>query len=160
MLIFIAIGALTTLLVSILTPLSIRLGHHLNIVDHPGGRRQHSGVIPRIGGLAIFASFFIVLLLIQILPNILHPDLASLFPTSDDPNETRRFIALLIGAAFCVMAGFLDDRYDWPAFPQYIVQFIASLIAIAGIIIDSDFHILDLSSICPHFYCKEVFIWI
>jgi UDP-GlcNAc:undecaprenyl-phosphate GlcNAc-1-phosphate transferase len=56
------------------------------------------------------------------------------FPSRNDPNEPRRLIALLAGSTFCVAAGFLDDRFQWPSGPQYLVQFFASLIAIAGLV--------------------------
>jgi len=131
---FIIVWAFATLLSALLTPLAIRLGHAINVVDQPGGRRQHSGVIPRIGGLAISASFLITVLLTQILPLLLPSPFTIWFPASDDINENRRLFGLLAGTLFCTVAGFLDDRYDWPPLPQYTAQFIASLIAIAGII--------------------------
>jgi len=37
----------------IMTPLLGRLGLRLNIVARPGGRRQHTGVISRLGGLGL-----------------------------------------------------------------------------------------------------------
>jgi len=131
---FIIICAFAALLAFLLTPLTIHLGHSIKIVDQPGGRRHHRGIIPRIGGLAICASFLITVLLTQLLPALLPPSFVTWFPVSDDLNETRRLIGLLAGTLFCAAAGFLDDRYNWPALPQYIAQFVASLIAIAGII--------------------------
>jgi UDP-GlcNAc:undecaprenyl-phosphate GlcNAc-1-phosphate transferase len=41
----------------IVTPAVIRLARYLGAVDLPGGRRPHSGEIPRIGGLAVFIGF-------------------------------------------------------------------------------------------------------
>ena len=37
-----------------LTPLVRRLSLHWGIVAEPGGRRQHAGTIPKLGGLAVF----------------------------------------------------------------------------------------------------------
>jgi UDP-GlcNAc:undecaprenyl-phosphate GlcNAc-1-phosphate transferase len=55
-------------------------------------------------------------------------------PPRNDPNETRRLGALLAGSLFCVVVGFLDDRFQWPSAPQYIAQWIAALIAGVGLI--------------------------
>jgi len=117
-----------------LTPLAGRLGVRYGLVDRPGGRRRHRGDIPRTGGLALWAAFTITIGLTLILPAVLPPAAAAWFPPRDDPNELRRLWALLGGSLFCVVMGFVDDRYDLPSGPQYLVQFAASLIAIAGLI--------------------------
>jgi hypothetical protein len=39
-----------------ITPLVRTAGIRWGIVSHPGGRHVHSGVVPRIGGLAMFAG--------------------------------------------------------------------------------------------------------
>ncbi len=116
------------------TPLAARLGQSLGLVDLPGGRRQHQGVIPRTGGLALFAGFFLTVLLTLILPHLLPATWAAWFPPRNDPKELNRLLALLAGSVFCVVAGFVDDRYELRAGPQYAVQVIASLIAIAGLV--------------------------
>lgn len=132
--IFLLVCGGATLLTWLLTPLAAQVGHRLGLVDRPGGRRRHQGVIPRTGGLALFAGFFVMLLLVLALP-LLAPTLAnSWLPASNDPKELRRLIALLVGSLFCVIMGFVDDRYELRSAPQYLVQVIASLIAIAGLI--------------------------
>ena len=117
-----------------LTPLAGRIGFALGLADKPGGRRRHQGLIPRTGGLALFTGFTATVLLVLALPYILPPSLAAWSPPREDPNEARRLIALLGGSLFCVSFGFVDDRYDLPSGPQYLAQFAASLIAIAGLI--------------------------
>ena len=49
-----ALGLIVSLAV---TPLARRLGTRRDIADRPGGRRQHRGVIPRLGGIAMYAGF-------------------------------------------------------------------------------------------------------
>src|SRR5688500_17242307 len=97
----------------LLTPVAARIGQRLGVVDHPGGRRHHQGVIPRTGGLAIFGGFILTLLLTLALPEILPASMTNWLPPRNDPNETRRLAALIVGSLFCVVAGFLDDRYQW-----------------------------------------------
>lgn len=116
------------------TPAAIYLGRRWELVDRPGGRRRHQGVIPRTGGLILFATFTVTILLVLLLPKVLPPALADWFPPRNDPKEMRRLIALLIGGAFCALAGLADDRWRWSSGPQYLVQFGASLLAMAGLI--------------------------
>ncbi len=116
-----------------LTPAAAALGRRLGLVDRPGGRRKHTGVVPRTGGLALFAAFTVTVALTLALP-ALAPEAASWLPPRNDPNELRRLTALLLGGAFCVVCGFLDDRFEFGPWPQYAVQFTAALIAMSGLI--------------------------
>jgi UDP-GlcNAc:undecaprenyl-phosphate GlcNAc-1-phosphate transferase len=118
----------------LMTPVAGRLGVRLGLVDRPGGRRQHQGVIPRTGGLALFAGFFVTVLLTILLPAVNPDGMGALFPPRNDPNEVRRLAALLVGSLFCVTMGFLDDRYEFDSGPQYAIQFTAGCIAAAGLI--------------------------
>ncbi len=60
--------------------------------------------------------------------------MVAFFPPRNDPNETRRLAALLLGSTFCVVMGFVDDRYELVQLPQYAVQLTAALIAMTGLI--------------------------
>ena len=117
-----------------LVPVAGRIGRRWGLVDRPGGRRQHRGVIPRTGGLALFGGFVLTVLLTLLLPEIVPAAWQGWFPPRNDPHETRRLLALLLGSVFCVAAGFLDDKLELPSAPQYAFQLIAALIAIAGLI--------------------------
>ena len=118
----------------LLTPVAGWVGRRLKLVDRPGGRRLHTGIIPRTGGLALFGGFFLTILLTLLLPEVVPTAWTGWLPARNDPNESRRLVALLIGSLFCVLMGFLDDRYEWPSGPQYAVQVIAALIAGVGLI--------------------------
>ena len=132
--IFVLVLATAMLVTYIALPMAALLGHRLGMVDRPGGRRRHQGVIPRTGGLAIFASFMFVVLLTLAATFLLPVQWHSWLPPRNDPKEAERLAALLIGGLFCAVAGFIDDRYELPVGPQYFVQLIAALIAIAGMI--------------------------
>jgi len=95
--------------------------------DEPGGRRRHEGRLSRLGGVALYTAFTIGLLLTLLLP-------PSLLPARQDPRELTRLTGLLLGTSFIFLFGLLDDRFQFSAYPQYAVQFAASLIAIAFII--------------------------
>jgi UDP-GlcNAc:undecaprenyl-phosphate/decaprenyl-phosphate GlcNAc-1-phosphate transferase len=132
--IFLLIFLLAALLASATVPLAAWIGRHLGLVDQPGGRRRHQGVIPRTGGIALFVGFFLPVALLLVAPYALPPEWLTWLPPRDDPNETRRLVALLAGSIFCVVAGFVDDRYELPSGPQYLIQVVGALIAIAGLI--------------------------
>lgn len=132
--IFLCVLLFSTTLTYLLTPWAAWLGHRLGLVDLPGGRRLHKGIIPRTGGLALGLGFLITVALTWLLPLWLPPAWAAWFPVRSDPKEVRRLLALLAGSAFCMVAGYLDDRYEWRSGPQYGVQVGTSLIAIGGLI--------------------------
>jgi UDP-GlcNAc:undecaprenyl-phosphate GlcNAc-1-phosphate transferase len=132
--VFLATLVFAFLLTYALTPLAGRLGVRWGLVDRPGGRRRHAGIIPRTGGLALFGGFFVTVLLITILPEVLPAPLAAWFPARNDPNEMRRLVALLVGSLYCAVFGLLDDRLNFRAGPQYMVQFGAAIIGISGLI--------------------------
>ena len=120
-------------LTAALTPPAMALGARWGLVDRPGGRRHHSGVVARTGGLALFGGFFLTVLITVALP-ALWPAAQAWFPLRNDPNEARRLAALLAGALFCAVAGLIDDRYQWPSWPQYAIQFVAACIGFGGLI--------------------------
>lgn len=131
MVFFLTLG-LACLLTAALTPAAGWVGRRWRLEDRPGGRRKHTGVVPRTGGLAIFGGFFVTVLLVTLLP--LLPTASSWFPARNDPNELIRLAALLVGSVYCVAFGLLDDRFNFSSGPQYVIQLGASLIAFAGLI--------------------------
>jgi UDP-GlcNAc:undecaprenyl-phosphate GlcNAc-1-phosphate transferase len=132
--VYLAVLAFAALLACACAPLAGAVGRRLGMVDAPGGRRRHAGIIPRTGGIALYVAFTATVLLLLVLPPLLPPAWAAWLPPRNDPNEVRRLAALLVGATFCAVMGLLDDRFGWPSWPQYIVQFVAACIGIAGLI--------------------------
>lgn len=124
---FALVFGLALVLALLLTPLADRLGRRLGLVDRPGGRRGHQGVIPRSGGLALFAAFMLALLATFPLP-------ANWLPASADPKEGVRLAGLLIGSAWAVVWGVVDDRLELRWRGQILVQLGAAAIAIATLI--------------------------
>jgi UDP-GlcNAc:undecaprenyl-phosphate GlcNAc-1-phosphate transferase len=116
---FVLVFAVGLVVALIGTPLAAAWGRRLGIVDRPGARRQHKGVIPRTGGIALFAAFMAAALLAQWLP-----------VPRQDPKELTRFLGIAAGMVFLFIVGMIDDRYELPAGPQYAAQAIAGLIAI------------------------------
>lgn len=105
------------------------LGVRWQITATPGGRRQHAGVISRLGGMGLALGFWGALALAQ----------SFRIPTTD-PNEARRLWGLIGGSVLLFVAGLLDDRFELPAWVEYLVYFIAAVLAIATLIILEQFN--------------------
>ena len=81
------------------------------IVDHPGGRKDHTGIIPLAGGPALLASLFV-------------GNYLGIHNTN---------WAVLTAACLLVTAGIIDDRVGLRAINKFIIQsFSAVLIVIYG----------------------------
>lgn len=124
---FLLIFLIAAITAAVLTPVARRLGDRLGWVDRPGGRRKHRGIISRLGGMAPYAGFTLGVLATLLLPQ-------EWFPPRLDPKEWFRLTGLLIGATAAFVFGLLDDKFQLPARPQYVAQFLLSLIAVAFII--------------------------
>ena len=94
----------------LITPLVRRFAFFIGAVDHPNARKVHLRTMPRIGGLAIFISFFI--------------GYALLLPTS------RYNEAILIGSAVILITGLVDDRFQLTARVKLMGQIIATVIVL------------------------------
>jgi len=99
--------AVTVVLTLTLRPLALRL----RITDKPGGRKQHIGEIPLVGGIAMFIG-------------ILVAAMAAVQPTG-------RW-TLLVPAALLVIVGVIDDRYNIGVSARLAAQICAALIMMIG----------------------------
>ena len=121
---FILIFLLAFTLAFAATPLAGLIGRRLRLADAPGGRRQHAGLVPRTGGIALYLAFTVTALVAQWLP----------VPRSDIPNEYIRLTGLLLGGAFVFLFGLADDRWSIPPRWQYLIHAGAAAIAIVFLI--------------------------
>jgi len=110
---------------ALLTPLAGRLGHRLNIVDRPGGRRAHKGTVPRLGGVALFAAFAIAIGVAA---------WRGALTAGYSADDLTRLRGLLIGGLGAFLFGLIDDRFDLPPGPQFVLQFVLSLVALATLL--------------------------
>jgi UDP-GlcNAc:undecaprenyl-phosphate GlcNAc-1-phosphate transferase len=116
---FVLVFAVALILALAGTPLAAAWGRRQGLVDRPGPRRRHTGVVPRTGGLVLFVSFVGAAILAQWLP-----------VPRQDPKELIRFLGIVLGLAFLFVVGYLDDRFELRPGPQYLAQVVAALIAI------------------------------
>jgi len=111
-----------------IAPVAARLGRRWELVDVPGERRKHMGILPRTGGIALYVSFLVAALLAAIWGRMLPA------PEGPDPKEPIRLAGILLGSTFMFVVGLYDDRRELKALPQFIAQLVASLIAIATLV--------------------------
>lgn len=114
---------LITFAVSLLvTPLCIKLGRYLNIVDRPGGRRWHYGEISRLGGIALFISFVGSCLLVFVL------SATGVWPPMG-AEDRKLLTGVLLGSIYIFAFGLWDDIKSFSPGPQFAIQFGAAFIA-------------------------------
>ncbi len=102
-----------------LTPLTGRLASRWGIVAEPGGRRRHSGVVPKLGGVAILLAWLVgVVLVYWLMP-------------PDNPADALRLRGVLLGSILVVGGGLLDDWLDLRPAYQFLIQFSGALVAIS-----------------------------
>jgi hypothetical protein len=130
----------TSLIASLaLTPVARRIAWKVGSVDFPGGRRINQHPLPRMGGIAVFASLFIGLAITIALKEALGlPGFttASILPI---PGTQKSIDYVRLSVAFiCVFAtGIIDDLVSLRPRQKFLGQLAAAAIAVSsGLTID------------------------
>lgn len=119
----------------VLTPLVIHLAVRVGAMDHPGGRKVHAKPIPRLGGVAIYVSFFLALILVL----NLSPSIET--TTWITGREGLMFVASLL---VVLALGIWDDLHALKPSQKFLVQvFLATIAYIAGFKITIVTHPID-----------------
>lgn len=106
-------AALVAFVVVLLFVFALRpVANAIGLLDHPGGRKMHVGVVPVIGGLCMYLSMLVVLPLIE----------------SPIYGQTP----FLMAAGLLVAVGAIDDRFDLPPAVRLMAQGAAALILCLG----------------------------
>ncbi len=94
---------------------SLRVGW----ADEPNPRRINKEPLPNAGGLAIFASVIVALVIATLLRPIIIEDVQV------------EVLAILLGGSFLIMAGFIDDQFGLPVGFRLAVQLVAALLLVS-----------------------------
>ncbi|MFC4812009.1 glycosyltransferase family 4 protein [Paenibacillus sp. GCM10023250] len=105
-----------------LTPLVIKLAFKVGAIDKPNHRKVHTKIMPRMGGLGIYAAFIGAYFAIQ-------PFIPEGLFRSYDKNLVN---ALLAGGSIIVLIGALDDRFELSAKVKLLGQIIAACVVVFG----------------------------
>lgn len=105
-----------------LTPFIGKVARRYNIVDEPSERKIHKVPIPRIGGVALFISFFLPLVLL-----VFNEGMYSQFVESD-----IRIFYFIIGAVLIFGLGLLDDLRRLSSSIKFAGQILVGIIVYFG----------------------------
>ncbi|MFQ5809885.1 MAG: undecaprenyl/decaprenyl-phosphate alpha-N-acetylglucosaminyl 1-phosphate transferase, partial [Armatimonadota bacterium] len=97
-----------------LTPLAMRFAHRVGALDQPGGRRGHAQPTPRCGGLAIFAAFWIAV--------VVGAAVGRWTPS-------LQAWGVLVGGTAIMVMGLADDLWGLPVVARIVAQ-----VAIAAVV--------------------------
>ncbi|MFC1237987.1 MraY family glycosyltransferase [Treponema vincentii] len=86
-----------------------------NLYDDVGGRKIHSGNIPRLGGVGFFSAFVLSVFIVY-------------FKFPGTIVITHQFSAIIIGGVLIFCMGLWDDLKNWRAIYKLIVQLIAGCV--------------------------------
>lgn len=94
----------------LLTPYVKKLAFRIGALDKPDGRKVHKGIMPRLGGLAIYLGFVVAVL-------------CSMHLSKD-------VMAFLLGGTVILIVGIIDDVYQLPAKVKLLGQIAAAAVLV------------------------------
>ena len=144
---------LSFLLSAALTLAIGRLASRFGVVDRPsGGRKIHARPIPLLGGIAIYATISVLVLLALRHTNWL---------TGGEITATH-YAGFLLGGLILMLGGYLDDRYGLPPRHAIVAPVLAAVVVIAfGIEITKLTNPLGGVIVLEHWQSDAiVFIWL
>jgi UDP-GlcNAc:undecaprenyl-phosphate/decaprenyl-phosphate GlcNAc-1-phosphate transferase len=103
----------------LITPIVKKLAFRLGATDSPDKRKVHEKVMPRMGGLAIYITFLIGLII-------------------SNPDSPYHW-AIITGSVIIILTGILDDIYNLAARVKLVSQIAAALVVVVWGGIDVDF---------------------
>lgn len=125
--------ALALIIAVLGTPLTMKLAQKWGAIAYPGGRHVHKRPIPRLGGLALYAGFWLAVLITQVWDEslwglFLGSSLIVLVGIWDDIREIRPIVKLfwqIAAAALLLGFGFSMDIISLPLIGE--INFVAPI---------------------------------
>lgn len=117
------IGFIVSLAIAlIMTPLVKKFAFKIGAIDKPNHRKVHTRIMPRLGGLGIYAAF--VGAFFAVSPFIPEGLLR--------PRDVNMINALLVGGTIIIILGALDDRFELSAKVKLLGQIAAACVVVFG----------------------------
>jgi UDP-GlcNAc:undecaprenyl-phosphate/decaprenyl-phosphate GlcNAc-1-phosphate transferase len=104
--------AITLVSSLLITPIVKKFAIKIGAVDKPNQRKVHKNIMPRLGGLAIFLSFIIGVLI-------------------TNPTDTYH-LPIIIGSLIIIVTGFFDDILELSPKLKLLGQLLAAVIVVFG----------------------------
>ena len=108
----------TVLTAMFLVPIVSRVAKKYRFVDDPGPRKVHQKPIPRIGGIALFASTLSLMVFVFFFDSRASGYLNQMGP---------EFLILLVAGSFIFVVGLIDDLCSVPGYIKLLCVIVASL---------------------------------
>lgn len=124
-----------------LTPLMRRVALRLNVVDQPGARKMHAQPVPLLGGVAIYFTFNLVILL-NLVAVLLLSDTGFVWLEENviaflGEDATRLLTGIFAGGFLIFLLGIVDDLKALSPEVKLIGQIVAALVLVlSGIRLD------------------------
>lgn len=99
---------------SVITPVAIRIALRFRILDAPNHRKVHKYSKPRVGGLAMFGVYFLMVLTLDLSSPLVR--------------------AALVGSVLITMFGFLDDLFTLNARVKLVFQFLVAFLTASHLV--------------------------
>lgn len=143
-----------------LTPAFRRLAKTWGLMDHPDGRRKiHALPVPVCGGVAVYASATVILLLLTLFTTMTGlPSSWNAFIS--DPLKARKLAALFAAATVLACIGIFDDRFGIRGRFKLVGQVIAASIVICGGVMIDKVNIFDYQLDLNYFAIPITLIWL
>jgi len=131
--VYVASILISILLSLFFVPLSIFLSKQFDVYDIPDKRKVHTRPIPRWGGLGIFLTFVITLIIIRYISpqfrNLLIGKLSYTSKFIGNLSLETQIAGLLTGMTFVLILGMIDDKRGVRALTKFLVQIISAYCA-------------------------------
>ncbi|MBN1524818.1 MAG: undecaprenyl/decaprenyl-phosphate alpha-N-acetylglucosaminyl 1-phosphate transferase [Spirochaetales bacterium] len=114
-----------TILNLVLTPSIIRISHRFRWYDRLDHRKIHTVLIPRLGGVGIFTSFFVSIIVVPIIFN-------TVFGAQSYTFLNIRLVWMFSGFLMIYLLGLIDDFYSLKAALKFLIQILAAGVVTAG----------------------------
>lgn len=101
----------------LITPVVKKLAFKIGATDKPNYRKVHQKIMPRLGGLAVFISFLVGIVILQ--------------PVGED------HLWIVLGSAVIILTGMFDDMYEISA----RVKLLGQLVAAGFVVILGEVHV-------------------
>ena len=124
-----------------LVPAAGWLARRFRVIDEPGPRKVHESPTPRIGGIAVWATFTVVVLagyfgapVLARLPWVETHLAAPLAMLQESYRVEGKLVAMLLGGALAFAVGLLDDVLGrrFPVGVKFAGQVLAAVVLVAG----------------------------
>jgi UDP-GlcNAc:undecaprenyl-phosphate GlcNAc-1-phosphate transferase len=118
MILLLSTGIMAFLVAIIMTPLIRKIALRYGVCAHPNHRTIHQDIVPKLGGVVIFAAYLAGFILIM------------LFAGQQFETLVREGIIFLIGGSLILIVGIYDDIKEISYYQKLIMQTIAAIIVI------------------------------